>query len=266
MPSLPRIVRNATLAGAVLFAVTPAHLESRAASHPSPAAAGRTALVSRAGIQAARRFARTRQGIVAFAVLERGGRPRGVLRTVRFGSASVSKAMLLVAYLRRAGRRHLSATERALLRPMIVVSDNNAADAIYRQVGGTGLYAVARAAGMHKFSDVGHWANAQITAADQARFFLRIDRLVPAAHRSYARKLLSSIVDPQRWGIAVVARRHRLKAFFKGGWRPGITHQVALLQRRHGGGRIALAVLTSGSPSDAYGHETIERIAARVLR
>jgi hypothetical protein len=254
------------LAGVILFGVAPAHLESSGTSHAARAATERRAFVSREGIDAARRFARSRRGVVAFAVLEKGGRPRGLLRTVRFGSASVSKAMLLVAYLRRVGRRHLSVNERALLRPMIVASDNNAADAIYRQVGGNGLLAVARAAGMRKFSDVGHWANARITAADQARLFLRIDRLVSATHRRYARMLLSSIVGPQRWGIPVVARRHRLKIFFKGGWRAGITHQVALLQNRHGGRRIALAILTSGTPSDAYGHETIERVAARVLR
>ena len=54
-----------------------------------------------------------------------------------------------------------------------------------------------------------------------------------------------------------------MKVFFKGGWRNGITHQVALLER--GGRRLALAVLTSGSPSMAYAEETIERIASRVL-
>jgi hypothetical protein len=67
----------------------------------------------------------------------------------------------------------------------------------------------------------------------------------------------------QRWGIAPVARRERMKIFFKGGWRTGITHQVALLERRDR--RLALAVLTSGSPSIAYGEETIERIARRIL-
>ena len=217
-------------------------------------------------LEAARRYARSRQGVVAFAVLENGGRPRGLLRTTRFPSASVSKAMLLVAYLRKAGSRRLSETERAILRPMIVVSDNIAADTVYRQVGGSGLHAVARAAIMRKFADAGYWANAQITAADQARFFLRIDRLVPAAHRPYARKLLSSVTGPQRWGIPVAARRHRLKSFFKGGWRAGITHQVALLERRRGRARLSLAVLTSGAPSGAYGEQTIEHLAARVLR
>jgi hypothetical protein len=213
-------------------------------------------------IRRARRYARARQGVVAFAVLDRAHRPRGLLRTVQFPSASVSKAMLLVAVLRRAGRGHLSDSERSLLRPMITFSDNDGASAIYGRVGGEGLRRVARAAGMRKFVDVGYWAGARITAADQTRLFLRIDRLVPAAHRRYARKLLSSIIGQQRWGIAPIARRRHMRIFFKGGWREGITHQVALLER---GRRLALAVLTSGSPSMGYAEETIEGIAGRVL-
>ena len=117
---------------------------------------------------------------------------------------------------------------------------------------------------MRRFTPSSVWGDSQITAADQVRFFIQIDKLVPAAHRRYARKLLSSIVRPQRWGITPVARSKGLKTFFKGGWVPGITHQVALIER--GRSRIALAVLTKGAPSYEYSHETIARIAKRVLR
>jgi len=224
-------------------------------------------LTSAAGIKAAQRFARSRQGVVAFAVLdERSRRVRGLRRTTRFRSASVVKAMMLVSVLRRAGKRRLSATERHPLRPMITMSDNAAASAVYTEIGAHGLRRVAHAAGMRKFVPASPWGVSQITAADQVRFFLRIDELVPRAHRRYARKLLSSIVKSHRWGIAPAARRKRPTAFFKSGWVPGITHQVALLERRRDGKRIALAILTRNSPSMTYGEHTIERIAMRVLR
>jgi hypothetical protein len=262
----PALVALAVQSGRSEPARTSAPTVARAAA--TPAATGvRTAatpvLATSAGIAAAVRYARTRAGTVAFAVLDQRGRLRGLRRTLRFPSASVVKAMLMVAVLRRAAGGHLSAGERDLLRRMITVSDNDAASAIYAQVGGAGLRSVAHAAGAKRFADVGNWADAQLTAADQARFFLRFDELVPAAHRRYARKLLSSIVGWQRWGIPPAASAHRMKVFFKGGWRTGIVHQVALLER--GGRRTALAVLTSGEPSMAYGEQTIEGIARRVL-
>ena len=250
--------------GLLLATATVQANEARAPARGLGAAGAKPGpLVTTEGIRRARRFARSRRGAVAFAVLDERHRPRGLRRTAAFPAASVSKAMLLVAVLRRAAGRRLSGTDRALLKPMITASDNDAASALYGKVGGGGLRNVARAAGMRKFTDVGHWGGARITAADQARLFLRIDKLVPAAHRRYARKLLSSIVSSQRWGIARAARRARVKVFFKGGWRKDVTHQVALLER--GGRRIALAVLTNGSPSQAYCEETIERIADRVI-
>ena len=72
---------------------------------------------------------------MAFAVLGADGRIRGVRSREHFPSASVVKAMLLVAELRRVGSRPLTGSERALLRPMIEVSDNQAAESIYGIVG-----------------------------------------------------------------------------------------------------------------------------------
>jgi beta-lactamase family protein len=221
-------------------------------------------LTSTAGIRAAQDFARSRRGLVAFAVLDQRNRLRGLGRTQRFPSASVVKAMMMVSILRRAEGRRLTDIERSLLVPMVTRSDNDTASAIYGRIGDRGLNAVARAAGMRKFKPSSVWGNSQITAADQVRFFIQIDELVPPAHRRYARKLLSSIVKPQRWGVPPIARSKGLKTFFKGGWRTCCVHQVALLER--GRSRVALAVLTKGAPSKEYSHETIARIAKRVLR
>ena len=55
--------------------------------------------------------------------------------------------------------------------------------------------------------------------------------------------------------------------YFKGGWGAGtgaVDHQVALLRRGHR--RLSLAILTVGSPSHAYGTETLEGVARRLLR
>src|SRR5215218_3368386 len=114
-------------------------------------------------VGAARAFAEARRGEVAFAARtrERHWSHRG---DVRYRSASVVKAMLLVAYVRRADvrRRALRADERALLDPMIRVSDNDAADAVYARVGPPALTALAGRAGMRAFYAHPVWGGSQI--------------------------------------------------------------------------------------------------------
>jgi hypothetical protein len=220
--------------------------------------------MTNAGLAAARRYARGRLGTVAFATLDGRGRLRGLHTETAYPSASVVKARLLIAALRQAGPGPVPAGRLVYLRWMVTMSDNGSADVIYRDVGGgAALRAVARAARMRHFADVGSWSEAQITAGDQARLFLRLNRLVPRAHRRVARALLAGVIAPQRWGIARVARERGLHVFFKGGWRRGIEHQAALLER--GGRRLALVVLTAGSPSAEYGRATEAGIARRVL-
>ena len=229
---------------------------ARVAKPPGP-----VRLVARGGLRQAQRWARRRGGKVAFAVAG-DGKLRGLAIHHRFYSASVVKAMLALAVMRVAGDRALTGGERGLLRPMVTYSDNDAATAVYARVGAAPLNAIAAAAGMRHFAIGGNWADARLTAYDQARLFLRIDRLAPRRHRSYLRSLLGGIVPSQRWGIAPVASERGFHIMFKGGWRTGIFHQVALLERD--GKRIALAVLTSGT-DHAYGRVTQSGIAARVL-
>src|SRR5689334_24328959 len=108
--------------------------------------------------------------------------------------------MLLVAYLRRHDVRHrdLRPSERRLLGPMIRRSDNAAATAVMGIVGAGGLRRLAHRVGMRRFTPVtGIWGNSSIDAADQTRFFLHIDRLVPPRHRAYAMRLLAGITPSQ---------------------------------------------------------------------
>ena len=215
-------------------------------------------------VGAAGRFARRRAGKVSWAVVTPDGRVRGSHMHRRHSSASVVKAMLMVAYLRRVPGRALSRRERALLRPMVTSSSNGAATRVYRAVGESGLRRLARRSRMRNFATGGaFWGGTQISPYDQARFFWRIDSFVPRRHRAYARSLLAGIVRSQRWGVPPASPRG-WGIFFKGGWvPPRRVNQVALLQR--GRSRIAIAVFNQGTPSFRYGQETIEGVARRLL-
>ena len=223
-------------------------------------------------VRRAQRFAAS-QGDVSFAVMDRSLGLRGYDDERQFSSASVSKALLLAAELRRLRSEGLplDAGTRGLLDPMITSSDNRAADAIYAEVGDQGLEEVAARAGMRSFEPVpGYWGGARITAADVARFFYRLEANLSGPHRRYAMRLLSRITPAESWGIPQ-ASGHGWTVWFKGGWRPPgekensgpVTHQAALLEHRRGE-RIALAVLTNEPPGGAS-FETIEGIAERLL-
>jgi hypothetical protein len=219
-------------------------------------------------VRQAREYAQHRHGTISFAVRTEtaayGWRAR---RT--YPSASVLKAMLLVAYLdqRSVRDRPLKPSEKRLLDPMIRRSDNAAASAIFVKVGPRRLSALAERSGMRRFRAVGPvWGLSRIDAEDQARFFLQIDERIPARHRAYAMGLLAHITPSQRWGVARVAPPG-WRLFFKGGWGSGsglVDHQVALLTK--GEERISLAILTYGDGSHAYGKETLRGVAKRLLR
>jgi hypothetical protein len=184
-------------------------------------------------------------------------------------SASVLKAMLLVAYLNQPGvrRRALNTNDYRLIGPMIRRSDNAAATRVLGLVGRAAVYAVARHAHMRRFALAPViWGQSRIDAIDQARFFLHIDARVVARHRATALHLLSTVVPEQRWGIGRV-RVPGWRVYFKGGWGSGtgaVDHQVALLRR--GDRRVSVAVLTTGSPSHDYGKQTLRGVFARLLR
>jgi hypothetical protein len=218
-------------------------------------------------MRAALRYARTRVGDIAFAV-RTDDRFYGYRADHVEWSASVVKAMLMVAYLDEpwVARRPLNSFDNSLLRPMITVSDNAAATAVRAIVGNGALQALAGRVGMTHFATAVIWGETQITARDQTRFFLHIASYIASRHRRYGMHLLASVIPSERWGIGEVAPKH-WTSYFKGGWGYGtglLDHQVVLLQRFCA--RVSIAVLTMYDGSHAYGKATLRGIFARLLR
>lgn len=253
---MARRLATAALAGVLLAVAAPEAV-------PAPV----TQRLWRPHVRAARAYAAHRAGSVSFAVRTRR-HLYGYRRFHTTRSASVVKAMLMVAYLNRRGvrGRRLNARDLALLSPMIRRSDDGAATRVRNIVGDGSLRHLARRVGMHQFATAPLWGNARISAADQAKLFLRIDRYVVRRHRTTAMHLLNTITPSQRWGVAR-ARPCAWAIYFKGGWGSGsgaVDHQVALLRR--GRRRLALAILTTDNPSHGYGKETQRGVARRLLR
>ncbi len=231
-----------------------------------PSGGGPAGAAELARITSAKAWIQARSGITGFAFVDEAGRLYGYHARTTFITASVVKAMLLVGYL----RTHATLTDsaRATLTSMIELSDNDAATTIYDEIGDGGLYAVAAAARMKDFSVQSSWGLAQLTPADQARFFYEMDPLIPAAHVAFARHLLSNVVGYESWGIPAVARPAGWTVYFKGGWRGTsagqLVHQIARLEKA-GGHRVAIAVMTDGDPDMGYGIATVEGVTARLL-
>jgi hypothetical protein len=231
-------------------------------------AAPRSHAAWRPDVRAARAYVHARAGQVSFAVRTEH-RLWGYRRTRGVHSASVVKALLLVAYLDdpRVRARPLTAADHRLIDPMIRRSDNVAATKVLGFVGAARVRRAARRVGMRRFRlNPRVWGGSRIDASDQTRFFLHYDAHVVARHRATAMHLLRTIVPEQRWGIGR-ARPDGWRLYFKGGWGSGtglVDHQVALLT--HGNDRVAVAVLTTGNPDHAYGKQTLRGVFARLLR
>lgn len=252
---LSRAAVAATVAGALLLPPAPVVAQERVEWRP------RTAL--------AKAYAAERDGSISFAAIGTGGRMRGHRAATPVPAASVIKVMFMVAYLRQPSvrGRALTDADRDLLRPMIRRSDNATATRIADMLGPRPMRRLARRADMQDFSYTRPWGLSRTSARDQARFMLRIRRHLPDRHERYALRLLARIVERQRWGIGEVDTSGWRKQF-KGGWGSGtgaVDHQVVRLQRRNGQ-RVALAVMTTGSPSHAYGKRTLRGVFRRLLR
>ncbi|MEU3980002.1 serine hydrolase [Streptomyces sp. NPDC026672] len=210
---------------------------------------------------------------VSVAVLDLGSGARAGYGTGTFDTASIVKVDILAALLLRAqdADRRLTAAERAYATRMIESSDNDAASALWRDIGGAaGLDAANRRFGLMDTTggDGGLWGLTRTTAADQLTLLRQVfedDSKLSAASRAYLRGLMENVVAGQRWGVSAVPGGSSGWAL-KNGWLPRSTTglwDVNSIGRVTSAGRsYLLAVLTDGTSTQERGI-TLAESAAR---
>lgn len=186
-------------------------------------------------------------------------------------SASVTKALILIAVTRLAADRDLTATEQTDVRAMIRDSDNQAANRLYSQTGRDRVLAAARAAGMTRFEVIERKQHpdgfilgySHVTAGDLARLFAHIDQLLAPRHRALGLTELEHIQGAGRFGIydtptpGTVRTKSGWRQEGNGTWTINQAAQITIDGRTYG-----LAVVLGHQPSFAAGAAAIRSIAA----
>jgi beta-lactamase class A len=239
----------------------------RSSSHPALAA--RVA----ASIDAAMRH---RVSVVAVGVSDPAtGLQCWLNSSEHFDSASVIKVTILAALLREAQDRHATLTraQEALATAMITRSDNDAASALWADVGRRKLQHFLNMAAMTRtyLGPGPYWGLTQITAYDETlllRLLLTKNLVLDRSSRDYALNLMTRVIPSQRWGVPAGAPT-RLTAHVKNGWLPLAPHgwRINSIGGFTGrGGGYSIVILTQDNPTMAYGIATVEAVARVVNR
>ena len=244
-----------------------------AASHHDPLGSAAASYVSR------------RDGVVLAAVYDlRTG------QTWRFGQgqpqdeASLVKLDVLETLLAQQGRSGavLSAGDRTLAEQMIEDSDNDAATSLWDEVGGaSGIRSFNTSAGLADtvpsacvncpgFPWPG-WGLTTTIPGDQLtllRTLVEPNSLLTNTERRYALSLMENVTPDQRWGVTGGVPAQATVAL-KNGWLPlnsaNNNWQINSVGWVSGSGRdYLIAVLTTGNPTEQYGIDTINQLAAMV--
>jgi len=189
-----------------------------------------------------------------------------------FDSASIVKAIILGALLRwhQETGRPLSAAEKEKARLMITQSDNDAATALWDEVGMRRLQHFLDLAKMHQtqLGQDGYWGLTQVTAHDEMLLLELLalpNSVLTASSRSYELGLMAKVIPGQRWGTPAGAPAG-ISVHVKNGWLPDDTgwhiNSIGVFTGKDKD--YLIAVLTDDSPSEQYGINTIERVARLV--
>ncbi len=189
-----------------------------------------------------------------------------------FETASIVKVEILAALLLQ-NNGALTASQQALANVMIRESDNDAASALWDQIGDAAGLAQANATlGLTSTvpGEDGYWGLTTTTSADQAHL---IDAVSAAdgplgSARTTLTELMGSVITDQAWGISAAATSGE-SFILKNGWMTRSDDsdrwEVNSIGRITGTGTdLTLAVMSSGNATSASGIAVIEQIAQLV--
>jgi hypothetical protein len=284
--SLATVLVTAATAGALVTtcAVVGAGLASAArASAAEPAAGSATAAICTSTLARKHKFAAWlshgisralagRHSTVGLTVSDpRLGLSCALDETSHFDAASAIKATIISALLlKKGGPSHLTSREKSLAWLMITESDNDAATALWNDVGMAGMQRFLDRAAMKHTELAYAWGLTLLTAQDELTL-LRVlaypGHVLSTASRRYALDLMAHVEPSQRWGVPDGAPAG-VTVSVKNGWLPYPTgsdwhiNSIGVFS----GHNIAyqIAILTSGNPGEAYGIATVDA-AARVI-
>ncbi|KPM51125.1 hypothetical protein ACG83_37555 [Frankia sp. R43] len=191
--------------------------------------------------------------------------------TTRTGweTASTVKLDILAALLSKTGASgQLTASQTALAKKMISISDNASATSLWNQAGGsTGMNAFYQRLGMRATTAGagGKWGLTKTTASDQLAVLRAVaypNTTLSAAARVTAKSLLDSVITSQRWGLTAGVPSG-VAVEIKNGWLPYDGGWVInSLAHVHGNGRdYVMAAYTRDSASESTGIATVEGLS-----
>lgn len=191
--------------------------------------------------------------------------------TKHFYAASVIKVTILAALLRKTQEqnRQLTAHEKHDAWLMITRSDNNAANALWADVGYKFMQHFLGLAGMNQTRLDPHWGLTQVTAHDELTLLTLVsgeNKVLDKPSRVYARYLMAHVTSSQRWGVPAGAPTS-MAVHVKNGWLPypGNDWEINSIGTFTNTHRAYLIVmLTYGNPSMSYGINTIEGAAKAI--
>ncbi|EFC81125.1 serine hydrolase [Parafrankia sp. EUN1f] len=191
--------------------------------------------------------------------------------TTRTGweTASTVKLDILAALLSKTGASgRLTASQTALAKKMISISDNASATSLWNQAGGSaGMNAFYRRLGMSATTAGagGKWGLTKTTASDQLAVLRAIaypNTTLSTAARATAKSLLNTVISSQRWGLTAGVPSG-VAVEIKNGWLPYDGGWVIdSLAHVHGNGRdYVMAAYTRDSASESTGIATVEGLS-----